>query len=142
MTSFAYAWTTRGERRLPTGRTRASGVAQAIGESRGKWGLGTDDRGVDVVPQDGRDEVIDGGGRDGEIGGERRGARMPGAANNVRSSEKAEAASRRSAQQRACSRPPPPRPVLSPLLECVVNAWAARLAESTTSFTTAFASFI
>src|SRR6266436_9388412 len=105
--------------------------------------LRTDDGDVDFVPQDGRDDVIDGGGRDGEIGSERGGAGI------ARCCEQRQVVGKgRGGVATQCPAEGMFAAAASDdqyfhlFLNASVNAWAARLAVSTTSFTTALASFI
>ena len=117
---------------------RAPCVAQAIGQARGERRFRTDDGEIDIVACDRSNEIVDGGRGDREVGGETRGPGVP----------------RRGKQDGVggVALQCPTQGVLAAaasddqyshlFLNASVNAWAARLAESTTSFTTAFASFI
>src|SRR5712664_1531285 len=131
-------------RRLEPGRRgrrsehRAPFVAQAIGQPRGERCFGTDDGEIDIVASDRRNDIVDGGRGDREVGAETGGPGVPGSGKNngvggvaLQSPTQGVLAAAASDDQYSHL-----------FLNASVNAWAARLAESTTSFTTAFASFI
>src|SRR2546425_7038609 len=59
-------------------RAAGGGGAQPVGEPGGEWSLGANDGEVDAVVPRGRDEVVDGGSGDREIGAELRGAGVTG----------------------------------------------------------------
>ena len=122
---------------------RALLFTQAVRQAGGERRLRTDDGDVDVVPQDGPDEVIDGGGGNGEIGAERGGARIArrGKQRQIVGKGRGGVATQCPAEGMFAAAASDDQ-YFHLFLNASENAWAARLAESTTSFTTAFASFI
>ena len=117
-------------------------VLQQVGEPGGERRFGTDDDQIDVVRADGGANFVERRSRDVEIGGDGGGARV------ARRSEQCQVSGRRGGVATQC----PAQSMLAAaasddqyshlFLNASVNAWAARLAVSTTSFTTAFASFM
>src|SRR6266576_900785 len=109
----------------------------------GERGFGSNDREIDVVLQRGGDQVVDGGCRDGEIGAELGGAGVTGSGEQRQVVGKSRGGVATQCPAQGMFAAAASDDQYSHLfLNASVNAWAARLAESTTSFTTALASFI
>src|SRR2546422_8591037 len=102
------------------------------------WSLGANDGEVDAVVPRGRDEVVDGGSGDREIGAELRGAGVTGGGEHRRVGG---VALQRPAKRVLAAAPADDQDSHF-FLSASANAWAARFAVSTTSFTTALASFM
>ncbi len=117
---------------------RAPFVAQAIGQTSGERRFRTDDGEIDIVASHGCSELVDGGRGDGEVGAETRGPGVPGSGKHDGVGGVALQCPTQGVFAAAAS----DDQYSHLFLNASVNAWAARLAESTTSFTTAFASFI
>src|SRR2546422_1993472 len=113
--------------------------AQRVREPGGERRFRAHDDEVDLVLAGGRDEVGGGVGRNREIGAELGGA---GVAGSREDSRVGEVALQRPAERVLAAAPPDGQESHFFLLNASVDAWAARLAVSTTSFTTAFASFM
>jgi len=94
---------------------------------------------IDLVLADRRDELAGGAGRNREVGAELGGAGVTGSCEQLRVGR---VALQRPAERVLAAASPDDQDSHFFLLNASVNAWAARLAVSTTSFTTAFASFM
>src|SRR6266581_688348 len=114
------------------------GSAEPVGEPRGERRLGADHDEVDLVLPRGHDELVRGRRGDLEVGAELRGA---GVAGGGEQGGLGGVALQRPGERVLAAAPPDDQDSHF-FLNASVNAWAARLAVSTTSFTTAFASFI
>ena len=127
----------------PRGRLRGSEDrparrAQAIDEARGEGRLGTHDCEVDPVLGGGRRELVNRGGRDLEVAAVPRGARVAGG--GVEGGVGGVALQRPAERVLAAARADDQDPHF--FFKASAKAWAARFAVSTTSSTTAFASFM
>src|SRR5437867_1808279 len=122
----------RGPERRPARR------AQAIDEARGEGSLGPHDGEVDPVAGDGRRELVHRGGRDLEVAAVPRGARVAGGGAEGRVGE---VALQRPAERVLAAAPADDQDPHF-FFKASAKAWAARFAVSTTSSTTAFASFM
>src|SRR5207253_1721593 len=116
---------------------RASSAAQAIGEPSGERGLRSYDDEVDPSLRGRRDERVHRGCGDGEIGAEEGGTGVAGSGEQGRLGGVA----RERPAQRMLAAAPADDQDPHFFLNVSENACAARLALSTTSCTTAFASF-
>src|SRR5262249_62190735 len=111
---------------------------QAIDQPGGQRGFGTDHDQVDAVGDGGVDQAVQIGRRDGKIPGELGGPGIAGRREDGRGGVVLVQLPREGML------PAPPADDQDPHFFFIAseNAWAARFAESTTSFTTAFASFM
>src|SRR6266540_1239114 len=112
---------------------------QRVREPAGERRFRAHDGQIDLVLARRRDEVGGGGGGNGEIGAELGGAGIAGSGEEFRVGG---VALQRPAERVLAAAPPDDQDSHFFLLNASVNAWAARFAVSTTSFTTAFASFM
>src|SRR5213079_3243426 len=121
------------------GPKTACPAVQRVREAGGERRFRAHDGEIDLVLAGRRDEVGGGGGGNDEIGAELGGAGIAGSGEDSRVGE---VALQRPAERVLAAAPPDDQDSHFFLLNASVNAWAARFAVSTTSSTTAFASFI
>src|SRR6266566_1936249 len=117
---------------------RAPFVAQAIGQAGGERRFRTDDGEIDIVACDRYNKIVNGGRGDRKVGAETRGPGIPGGGKQDGVGGVALQCPTQGVLAAAAS----DDQYSHLFLNASVNAWAARLAVSTTSFTTALASFI
>jgi len=112
-------------------------LSQPIHESRRERGFGADDGEVNLVVANGCNESSDGGSGDREVRGEGGGTGIAGSREDLGDGVAAQCPAEGMLAAAASD-----NQYSHLFLNASVNAWAARLAPSTTSFTTAFASFM
>ena len=117
---------------------RPAGRAEPVREPGRERAFGADDGEIDALRRRRRDQVVRRRRRDGEVGGERRRAGIPGSGEQRRLGE---VAAQRPTQGVLAAAPADDQNSHF-FLNASVNAWAARLAVSTTSLAMARASFM